>query len=369
MYYVYCRLAARYDILVITPTEPHCEQFDTVQKFKVIRTPRLPLIREKYHTPLLGMLIYALREIFRFRPHQIHCDQIESAFVSKIIASLTNTPYLVYAYGTEIADRKLTNIKTLALSGASSIVTISEYTRRNLSSILNVDKDAVRISYPGVDLNIFHPGVNPGRVRNKYALQGRKVILTVGRLATSARHKGHDTVIRCMPRILKEVPDAVYLIVGGGDNRSRLELLARKVGAYGKVIFAGPLPHEELPPYYAACDIFVMLSREVRTRNGGTLCEGFGIVFLEAGGCGKPVIGGRTGGIPDAVLDGVTGLLVDPNDHNAVVKAIVSILKDGDLAHRLGSQGRKRAEREFTWDDTAEKVTDVIAAIQMQAGG
>jgi phosphatidylinositol alpha-1,6-mannosyltransferase len=144
-------------------------------------------------------------------------------------------------------------------------------------------------------------------------------------------------------------------------------MLARKNGIDGKVIFAGRLPDEKLPEYYAACDVFVMLSREVRTRNGGTLGEGFGIVFLEAGACGKPVIGGRTGGISDAVLDGVTGLLVDPDDHYAVAKAIISILKDGDLAHRLGSQGCDRVRRELTWDDTAKNIAKVIATIQVQA--
>ena len=366
MYNVYRRLAAQHEVLVIAPTEPHCEELDTVQTFDVIRTPRLPVIRERYHMPLLGMLIYAAREIFRFWPHQIHCDQVYSSFVVKLIAAFMHFPYLVYVHGMEITDGNLNSLKGWTLRGAAAIIANSDYTRNNLVNIFRVGKGKIHVVHLGVDPIRFHPGINPGWVRSKYALQGRKVILTVGRLSTKEKYKGQDTVIQCLPQILNYVPNAVYLVVGDGDDRHRLDMLVRKIGVDGKVIFADRVLDEELPEYYAACDVSAMLSREVRTRNGGTLGEGFGIVFLEAGACGKPVIGGRTGGIPDAVLDGVTGILVDPNDHNAVVKAIVSILKDEDLAHRLGSQGRKRAEREFTWDDTAEKVTDVMAAIQMQ---
>jgi phosphatidylinositol alpha-1,6-mannosyltransferase len=367
MYNVYQRLAAQHDVLIITPTEAYCEEFDAVKPFKVIRTPRPPLIRERYHTPLLGMLIYAVREIFRFRPHQIHCDQIDSSYAAKLITTFLHIPYFVYGHGIEITDGNLTNLKEWTLRGASTIIANSHYTRDNLINIFRIHKEKIYVVYLGVDPIRFHHAINPEQVGNKYALQNRKVILTVGRLSASERYKGQDTVIQCLPKILKYIPNAVYLVVGDGDDRHRLEMLVRKHGVNEKVIFAGRVADEELPQYYAACDVFVMLSREVRTRNGGSLGEGFGIVFLEAGACGKPVIGGRTGGIPDAVLDGVTGLLVDPDDHDAAAKAIISILKDENLARRLGSQGCERVRRELTWDDTAKKIAKVIATIHLQA--
>jgi phosphatidylinositol alpha-1,6-mannosyltransferase len=164
-------------------------------------------------------------------------------------------------------------------------------------------------------------------------------------------HKGHDTVIRALAAVLRDIPDAAYVIVGEGPMRQELEEMSRACGVADHVVFAGYIPRTQTLALFAACDVFVMVSR---IENGST--EGFGIVFLEAGAFSKPVIGGRSGGIPDAVADGESGLLVDPLAPEEVGAAISRILKDRDLASRLGRAGCHRVETEFTWERVVRKI-------------
>ncbi len=167
--------------------------------------------------------------------------------------------------------------------------------------------------------------------------------MTIARLV---ERKGIEVVIRAMPRVLEAVPDAIYLVVGTGPQRGKLERLASESGLEGRVVFVGRVSDEELLYYYGACDLFVLLSRTLADKGE---MEGFGIVFLEAGACGKPVIGGKGGGTSEAIEDGVTGLLVDPLDVNEIAGTIVRVLVDGELARRLGENGRKRAANQPDW--------------------
>jgi phosphatidylinositol alpha-1,6-mannosyltransferase len=152
-----------------------------------------------------------------------------------------------------------------------------------------------------------------------HGLAGRQIILTVGRLAAAERYKGHDRLIAAFPGILARVPDAAYLIVGSGDDRSRLERLAREAGVADHVMFAGHVPDEELPDYLALAHVFAMPSTG----------EGFGIVFLEAAASGLPVIGGNRDGSVDALAEGKTGRLVNPYSRENIEAAVVEALGRG----------------------------------------
>ncbi|MCL4553382.1 MAG: glycosyltransferase family 4 protein [Candidatus Marsarchaeota archaeon] len=360
MYNIYSRLAAKYDMNIIAPTWPGHRVFDQQQTFKVIRSPRLPLLRERYCTPLIGMLLFGLKEVLVNRPDQIHCDQIETAIVGRLLAAVARAPYLVYAYGMEITDNNRVQLKRWAMEKARAVITISENTSAEVLDRWGVEPARIRLVYPGVDVNRFHPRVTGARVRARYGINGDKVILTTGRLAAGERYKGHDTVIECMPTILNQIPNVAYLVVGDGPDRWRIETLARKHNLDGRVVFAGAVPEEELPEFYAACDVFVMPSREGQNKHGGTITEGFGIVFLEAGASGKPVVGTRVGGIPDAVVDGVTGLLVTPGNKKQLAEAIIALLQDPTLEKRLGEAARSRAEQEFQWDFAARRVSTIV---------
>ncbi|MCJ7634122.1 glycosyltransferase family 4 protein, partial [Candidatus Bathyarchaeota archaeon] len=122
---------------------------------------------------------------------------------------------------------------------------------------------------------------------------------------------------------------------------------------------AGDVAEENLPEFYAACDIFLMPSREGRSRNGGILTEGFGMVFIEANASGKPVIGGRVGGIPDAIIDRVTGLLVSPDDRNQLCIAIIALLEDRGLVKKMVRAGRRRVVQAFRWELVAQKISKI----------
>lgn len=362
IYNVSHRLASYHDLTVVTPTEPGDQAFDALQNFKIVRTPRLPFIRNRFRTPLLGMLFFSLREAFRFKPHQIHCDQVDSAFLAWLMTVWSGIPYIVYSHGMEISEGKLKTPKKIVLGDADAVIANSKDTHRKLDQILSVPKEHIHIIPPGVDTSRFNTQLDGTQIRRMHGLVGKKIILTVGRMSRT-RSKGQDTVIRALPRILAQVPEAIYLLVGSGDGRLELEVLAQQLGVREKVVFVGRVSNDELPEYYAASDVFVMLSRDRQTKQGGVLGEGFGIVFLEAGACGKPVVGSNSGGIPDAVVDGLTGRLVDPNDQDSAEEAIISLLRDEALAQRLGEQGRLRVEESYTWDETAKRMDKVIAVI------
>jgi phosphatidylinositol alpha-1,6-mannosyltransferase len=176
--------------------------------------------------------------------------------------------------------------------------------------------------------------------------------LSVGRLQ---RRKGHDNAIRAVASLREELPNLRYVIAGDGEERARLEQLAADLQVEDSVFFAGTVSAEELPAFYAACDVFVLPNR---VDEDGDL-EGFGIVFLEAAASGKPVIGGDSGGVPEAVERDVTGLLVDGANVAAVSAAIQHLATSEPCRRRLGTAGRARVERCFSWDRAAHTISDL----------
>jgi phosphatidylinositol alpha-1,6-mannosyltransferase len=217
---------------------------------------------------------------------------------------------------------------------------------------LGVDRRRVVVSPEGVDPARFQrvDGALLEQVRARHRLEGRRVLLTVGRLV---ERKGHDMVIRVLPAIRRAVPDAVYLIVGTGPRERDLRELAASMGVAGSVLFCGAVSERELAAYYHACDVFVMPSREV---DGDV--EGFGITFMEAAACARPCVGGRTGGVAEAVADGETGLLVDPHAAGEIAAAAVRLLTDPELARRMGAAGRRRVLAEFRYAQIAEHLLE-----------
>jgi phosphatidylinositol alpha-1,6-mannosyltransferase len=171
-------------------------------------------------------------------------------------------------------------------------------------------------------------------------------------------------VIRALRLVRKNMPNVTYLIAGEGPYRGELERLASEVGVRENVVIAGRITAANLAAVYALCDVFIMPSREQRD-----LCdvEGFGLVFLEAGACGKPVVGGRSGGIPDAIVDGVTGLLVNPDDPKAIAQSLLTLLHDRERARRMGDEGRHRVVRQFTWQGIARQVQGIIESVRMES--
>src|SRR5262249_23915091 len=157
-------------------------------------------------------------------------------------------------------------------------------------------------------------------------------------------------------QILQRIPDVTYLIVGDGADRARLESLAVTVGVRNHVVFAGQVMDSDLPDVYALSNVFIMPSR---TQLSACDVEGFGLVFLEANACGKPVIGGRSGGIPDAIVDEETGFLVNPTEPDEIANVLVRLLSNAELAKRLGENGRSRVLNDFSWPQVSNQVQGI----------
>jgi len=253
---------------------------------------------------------------------------------------------VIFAHGLEVTKRVSARRRPAMIrifNRASLVVPGSRYTGLALVEY-GVDPDRVHVINYGVDADRFRPGPS-GAIADRYRLTERKVILTLARVI---ERKGHDTIVRALPQIRARVPNTVYIIAGAArpPERRRLEGLARTHDVSDAIIWAGYVSEEDLVSLYNACDVYAMVSREIVERGD---VEGFGITYLEASACAKPVIGGRSGGVEDAIEDGVTGFLVDPHDVDAVAERLTALLTDQALARRLGENGRMRVERSFTW--------------------
>ncbi|MFF4821071.1 glycosyltransferase family 4 protein [Kitasatospora sp. NPDC001309] len=241
-------------------------------------------------------------------------------------------------------------------AGTDVLTYLGEYTRSRIAAAVGPRAAARMVQLPpGVDETTFHPGSGGAEVRRRLGLADRPVVVCVSRLVP---RKGQDTLIEAMPLILRDVPDAVLLIVGGGPYRADLEKLVDAEGVRDSVRFTGSVPWAELPAHYGAGDVFAM---PCRTRRGGLDVEGLGIVYLEASATGLPVVAGDSGGAPDAVLEGETGYVVPGGSAEASAERIVRLLRDEELRRRMGEAGRRWVERSWRWDLLAGRLTSLLA--------
>ena len=237
--------------------------------------------------------------------------------------------------------------------GNDVITYLGDYQRTRLARALDGLTDLQRLA-PGVDVDAFHPGVDGSAVRRRHGLTARPVIVCVSRLVP---RKGQDMLIRALPAVRRQVPDAALLLVSGGPYRPKLEQLAREQGVEADVVFTGSVPWSELPEHYAAGDVYAM---PCRTRAAGLDVEGLGIVYLEASATGLPVVGGDSGGAPDAVREGETGYVVGGRDVPALAARLTDLLTDPTRAKAMGEAGRAWVERDWRWETQAARLTTLL---------
>lgn len=270
-----------------------------------------------------------------------------------------HAPMILIGYGREFLPEPGRPVKAFVqhrvLRAASLCLAVSHYTAHNFVRA-GVPEERVQVIYGGVDAErLAQPEAQAEgqRLREKLGLGDAPLLLTVARLV---RRKGHDLVLDAMARLRAEGMDVWYAVVGDGPEKEVLQAKAEALGLSPWVIFTGAVADDDLPCWYAACDIFVMPSRDIP----GQPPEGLGLVYLEANAAGKPVVGARTGGVEDAIVDDETGFLVPPEDPEALAAALRRLLHDRDLAARLGDQGRQRVESQFTWRHVAERFLTAI---------
>lgn len=226
-----------------------------------------------------------------------------------------------------------------------TVTYVSEWCREKISRALApADAARMRRLSPGVDVEEYRPDRADPAVRERLGLGPETpMILSLGRLV---ERKGQDTLIKAMPMILAEVPEARLVIAGRGPDQERLERMVRDRGLEASVTVAGSVPFGETAAWFATADVFAMPSR---ARKGGLEIEAFGIVYTEAQASGVPAIVGASGGTADAVDAGRTGFLVDPNDPLAVAAPIVKLLQDPDLRRSMGAAARDYTVRTHAW--------------------
>ena len=223
-------------------------------------------------------------------------------------------------------------IANLLARRVDAFLAVSRYSATRFVRWANVAKERGFILPNCVDLDRFCPGNRDPALVARYGLQSSKVVLTVGRLGADERYKGFDEIIEVMPRLLQQIPNLRYLIVGDGSDRARLEAKARTLGLSAQVIFAGRIPEAEKVAHYNLADVFVLPSRG----------EGFGIALIEAVACGIPTVGSTVDGSREALLDGQLGQLVDPGNPEELLQAIIAVMRApsqrarNNLIERLG---------------------------------
>lgn len=269
----------------------------------------------------LAFIVQALSAMRKHGPFDvIFCGHLYMAPLAALLAKATGTPLWLQIHGIEAWQRP-GHLQRWAAERSHLVTSVSRNTRRLFLGWANCPPEAVKVLPNTVDER-FSPGPKPDALLERYQLRGRKVLLTVSRLAASERYKGHDGVIAAVAELRHAHPDLVYVIAGDGDDRPRLEELARELGVTEAVKFIGYVPDVELPDLYRAADVFVMPSTG----------EGFGIVFLQALASGVPVIGGDSDGSRDPLRDGLDGRLVAVDDAAAMANSIDELIRAASKA-------------------------------------
>lgn len=284
----------------------------------------------------------------------VHCARAQTEGTAAWLSSPSGRrPFTCWTHGEEIpiarSSRELSWLLARVHRSASALFANSHNTARLLLELGN-PADRVHVVHPGVDAGRF---MNPGRSADfrRHLAGDDLVLLSVGRLQT---RKGHDLVLKALAGWPADAPAMRYVVVGDGPESMRLHALAESLGVRSRVTFVGAVPVDDLPRYYGAADIFVHPNRV----DGGDF-EGFGIVFLEAAAARLPTIGGRSGGVPEAIAEGETGVLVNGMDVDELRQALLRLARSPAERERLGEAGRRRVLSDFTWDRAARQVTAV----------
>lgn len=352
-----------HEISVLTPIqEANDRSFDRTLPFKIFRIRNIKdhYLKTYYH-------IFRMNQLMKKYKFDLIIAQswYPSGIAARDVAKRHRINMTVTVHGNEVLNPRFATqfwLKKMekVFDEANKIFCISNYTsqklRQKLRNLSNIDKK-IAIVYNGVDYNYFSPAKPDEKLVRKYNLEGFKVILTLARLV---ERKGQDMVIRSLQEIKKHIPKIKYVICGRGNYEGRLKDLVKKLNLTDNVVFTGFIPNEYRAKSYNLCDLYIMPSREIPEKGD---VEGFGITYLEANACEKPVIGGKTGGVLEAIIDGETGFLVNPRDYNEIAKTCIALLSNQDLAQRLGKNGRRRIIQTFNWENICRQIDKYISTL------
>lgn len=362
--YNICKRLPTDKVVVWAPINFQAKEFDSQQKFKIIR--------KSYNSALrpLGLssvdYFFSLKRIIKENNIDIiQCGHLHPLGMASLLCKkFYKIPYIIYTHGTEITELENASgfkkkMMQKVLHEAQNIVVTTDFMRDHLIAKFGFTRDEnflneifVKIP-PGVDSKMFYP-LNAESLRARFGISDQKIILTCGRLVP---RKNQEMIIKAMPNIIKRVPRAVYYIIGSGPTEEKLKLLIRNLNLQDRIKIFSRVSNKDLNFYYNLADIFVLVSKEIKEKKD---IEGFGLVYLEANACKKPVVAGNTGGVAEAVLDAQNGYLVNPASISDVTAKIVKLLRDQRLNQEMGNFGYQRVVKDFSWDCLVEKLKQIL---------
>jgi len=331
------------EVIVYTSTQPDCDEYD--QRWKHEFGVEVIRDRSKILLPT-PRVISKLRKVLRTReittiwfgaaaPLALSARWLKRAGATHIVA---------LTHGHEVWWSRVWPFSWLMSEIAKNVdiaTYLGEFTRNSMAPRFKDSRKLIKIA-PGIDTEHFVRHQSH-ELRKSYGIDTKPTIVSVGRLV---HRKGQDRLVEAMPRILAQVPNAQLIFIGEGPHRKVLEKLVSQLSLYDHVTFIGRIHYQDLPRYISMGDIFAMPSR---SRLFGLEVEGLGIVYLEASACGLPVIGGASGGAPDAVRHGITGFVVDGNNIEEIAERSIELLRDSELRATMGAAGRKWVVDEWRW--------------------
>ena len=348
---------------ILAPKDKGWKDFDSTSPLNIIRCkiPTGDSAKDKFIKGILHTIwTFFLHIKYNFKI--IHCGQVLSSGITGwVMKKLFGIPYIIYVYGSETFrfgnNRLLIEMIKIFLLNAERIIPNSRFTKEEFLE-LGIPDEKFDVVTPGVDTSRFFPAPKDKSLMKKYNLSEKYVLMTVARLD---ERKGHDYVIRAIADLKNDYPNIVYLIVGKGREEQNLRSLVMKMDVEDQVIFCGYVSDEDLPKYYNLSDTFILLNRQ-STDNEQLRgdYEGFGIVFLEASACGKPVIAGNYGGIADAIEDQKSGYIIDGTDLNTVTNTIRSLIENVNKRNTIGQYGLNRARRSFDWKTISKQIAPYL---------
>lgn len=322
--------------------------YDSKEKYKTYRiniNNRVPLYKQLFQLLILYVYIFRITKMYKI--DELHFGNVMPiGLIGPLASKLLKVKFFPYIHGLDFLESKNSNIKhklvNYCLRNATKIICNSNYTKSILIES-GLEASSITIIHPGITKKDKVSKVDKEDVLKKYMLNDKFILITVGRLV---KRKGHDKVIEALKEIISINGNIKYVICGEGPERKNLEELVKTYKLEGYVIFTGNTDSKELESLYSIAHLFIMPNREIKEAGD---VEGYGIVFLEAGIHRLPVVGGNNGGVPDAVINGETGILIDSSDRQEIVSTIILFLKDKKILNQIGDNGYKWVNNNCLW--------------------
>ena len=337
-------MVADWDVTVVAPRASGASVHDESVPFRVCRT------RQSWADARTSVLLEMSRIAYRERADLLVAAHVNT--LPSLVLASNRRPIALILYGSELWAPRTRFLTRVLGRRVTKALAISRFTAAEAVKA-GIPPARISVTPLGADIPQAKPTEKlPDSLGLQHNGSFKPFLLSISRL--TERHKGHDIVIRALPTILRHFPDVCYVVAGDGWLARNLEVLAEREGVAHAVRFVGTVDEPTKAALLSTCTAFVMVSRELRRP---ALFEGFGIVYIEAALAGRPSIAGASGGTADAVVDGETGLLVNPTSVSEVVAAILRLLDHPEYADRLGQQARDRAASNFTWAKAVSRMS------------